>query len=126
MRKLLVALVVVSLTGQANAGTAREMLELLESAPGPEQKQAVLLWFGGFQSGVTWANLARPCLEDTFKPTYAIPKRLRCSKDDLPIAYDWRYFGRIEATDTGMRFVTEETWPPKPNVEIPTTIYRYT
>lgn len=67
-------------------------------------------------SGVTWANLARPCLEDTFKPTYAIPKRLRCSKDDLPIAYDWRYFGRIEATDTGMRFVTEETWPPKPNV----------
>ena len=66
-------------------------------------------------NGVTWANLARPCLEDTWKPTYAIPERLRCRRDELPIEYDWQYFGRIEATDTGLRFVTGEAWPPKPN-----------
>lgn len=62
--------------------------------------------------GVTVINLAAPCLADDSKPTYAIPKWLRCRRAKLPILNDWRYFGRIAQTDQGLEFVAEADWPP--------------
>lgn len=69
------------------------------------------LWFHE-RSGVTFVNLGTRCLDDSFKPTYAIREWIQCRRTDYPVSYNWRYFGRITYTDQGLGFLAEETWPP--------------
>ncbi len=64
------------------------------------------------RSGVTFVNLGKGCLGDSFKPTYAIWEWIQCRETDYPVSYNWRYFGRITYTDQGLGFLAEETWPP--------------
>jgi len=57
------------------------------------------------RSGVTFVNLGKGCLGDSFKPTYAIWEWIQCRETDYPVSYNWRYFGRIADTDQGLGFV---------------------